>query len=230
MLIKELVDLFPKNQVTAETYYMGKDIEKQIQQQYQFLHMVYEERKQQEVTARIELVRIIRARQKIEALKVHTFQELAQDYLDNDLSVVIFVNYTDTLRLLANKLNTDCLIHGEQTLEERQLNIDNFQENKSRIIICQIQSGSVGISLHDIYGGHPRVSLISPTWSAQDLVQALGRIFRANGKTPCLQRIVFCANTVEEYICGNIQVKIDNYAQLNDGQAESNLVEGIKNI
>ena len=54
-----------------------------------------------------------------------------------------------------------------------------------------IQAGGVGVSLHDLHGGHPRMSIISPTWSGQDLKQVLGRIHRAGSKTPAIQKIVF---------------------------------------
>ncbi len=221
--IKDLGDLFPKNQIISETYTMGEDIEQQIQEQYELLNVVVQDLKKKEKSAIHPLERMMRIRQKIEALKVQTFIELTIDYMENGFSVVIFINFKDTGSLLANKLNTDCVINGDQTLAERDNNINRFQENKEKLIICQIQSGGIGISLHDIYGGHPRVALIQPTWSSGDLVQALGRIPRAGGKSHCLQRIVFCANTIEEDICANLQVKINNYSQINDGVAESNI-------
>ena len=221
--IAELGDLFPKNQIVPETYTMGKDIEQQIQEQYELLSVAVQDLKKKEKNAVHPLERMMRARQKIEALKVQTLIELANDYLESGHSVVIFTNFRDSLNLLANKLGTDCLIHGEQTLAERDRCVDNFQENKEKLIIANMASGSVGISLHDIKGGHPRVSLISPTWSSGDLIQALGRIHRANGKTHCLQRIIFCANTIEDMICANLQVKINNYSAINDGKEESTL-------
>jgi SNF2 family DNA or RNA helicase len=228
--IADLGDLFPKNQVIAETYTMGADIEKQIQEQYMLLSTVVEERKRQEMESSIYLVTIIRIRQKIEALRVPSLIEQAEDLLENDFSVVIFTNFVDTLKLLADKLKTECIVCGGQSMAVRDKCIEDFQTNKSRIIICQIQSGGVGISLHDLVGpceGHPhgfrRASLINPTWSAGDLVQALGRIYRANGKSPCLQRIFFCANTVEEEIAANLQIKLNNYAQINDGKDQSNI-------
>ncbi len=228
--IEDLGDLFPKNQIIAETYTMDEDIEKQIQQQYELLNVAVQDLKKKESEANCYLARIIRIRQKIEALKVKSFLELIQDFRDNGYSVVVFTNYLDTLNLLENKLNTGCLIHGQQTLAERDLAVDSFQNNTKDVILCQIQAGGVGISLHDIHGGHPRVALISPTWSAQDLVQAFGRIYRANGKTPCLQRVIFCANTIEEEIAENLQIKINNYAQINDGKDKSEIQVGQTNI
>lgn len=224
--IADLGDKFPKNKIIADAYSMGEKIEKEIQEQYEYINIVSTEAKKLGEMANIRLVQIIRARQQIEALKLATMIELAKDHLDNDLSVVIFVNFTDSLSILAAELNTNCTIHGEQTLVERDRAIDLFQTNRERIIICQIQSGGVGISLHDVHGGHQRVSIISPSWSAQDLVQVLGRIHRAGSKTPALQKIVYCSNTIEEEICNLVQVKLINYSQLNDGESDTKIKLG----
>jgi superfamily II DNA or RNA helicase len=118
---------------------------------------------------------------------------------------------------LCKKLNVNCVIHGKQTLDERNSNIADFQSNKSRVIISIIQAGGVGISLHDIHGGFQRVSIISPTWSAQDLVQVLGRIHRAKSQSAALQRIIYCANSVEERVCKNMHSKLGNLSAINDG-------------
>jgi superfamily II DNA or RNA helicase len=63
-------------------------------------------------------------------------------------------------------------------------------------MIANIRAGGVGISLQDKNGTYGRVSLISPTWSSIELKQALGRIHRAGGLTPCIQRIVYCKGRV----------------------------------
>jgi hypothetical protein len=100
------------------------------------------------------------------------------------------------------------------------------------MIVAIIQAGGVGVSLHDIHGGHPRMSIISPTWSGQDMVQALGRIHRAGSKTPAMQRIVYCAKTYEEQICSTIQEKIRNINAINDGDLvlKSMVAEDLKII
>lgn len=156
-------------------------------------------------------------RQEIELLKVDTISELALRYLTQNKSVAIFVNFTKTLEELSSKLNTQCVICGSQTLKERTTSIDDFCSDKSRIIICNIQSGSAGISLHDTHGKYPRVSIISPTWSAQNLIQVLGRIHRAMGKTDCLQQLIFCKGTIEESVGNIIRQKITNIRSFNDG-------------
>ena len=79
-------------------------------------------------------------------------------------------------------------------------------------------SGGCGISLHDTFGKFPRVSIISPTWSAQDLIQVLGRIHRAMGKSDCEQHIIFCKGTIEESVGNVIKQKISNIRLFNDGE------------
>lgn len=217
MKISDLKDVFPDNRVLPDTYMMDSDVVEQIKKQYDYIRAVHTEAQALEDTAPCRLVAILRARQKIEALKVKTMAELAKDHVANGASVAVFVNYLDTMALLQEMLGTDCVIKGGQTATERQAMIDSFNMDKERIILCQIQSGGVGISLHDTIGDYPRVSIISPSWSAQDLMQAFGRIHRANGKTPCIQKLVYCHGTVEESICEIIKAKLVNYKHLNDG-------------
>jgi SNF2 family DNA or RNA helicase len=218
MRITDLGDLFPETQINAESYTMGKKREALIEKYYSIIKRELDKLK----SGKKEniLVKIIRARQKIELLKVPTFVELANDYLHNKLSVVIFVNFTQTLQVLANMLHTTCLIYGEQTDQVRQKNINNFQTNQSNILISNIKSGGVGISLHDLTGKWPRVSLISPTWSSLDLMQALGRIHRAGAKTKSLQRIIYTANTIEEKIAEKLRIKLTNLNSLNNGDLD----------
>ena len=219
--IDALGNLFPETQIIASPYNMGKKRELEIEQEYSKIQEELDSlhNKEKKDKSNI-LVKLLRAHQKIELLKIPLMIQLTNDFLENNYSVVIFVNFTQTLETLAKELYTDCIIYGEQTGETRQKNIDRFMENKAKVIVVNIKSGGQGISLHDQYGGHPRVSLISPSWSSIDLVQALGRIHRANGKSKSLQRILYVANTVEEKISDKIQKKLLNINTLNNGDLD----------
>lgn len=214
MKIKELGNLFPANHIITRSYYLSNH--KEVNLLLEHINLAMEELHNKETRAEA-LGKIIRAKQRIELLKVPIFKDLAQEGLDNGYSIAIFVNYRETMDHLCNLLNTACVIHGDQTLEERIENIKEFQSNKSKIIISIVQAGGVGISLHDIHGEHPRMSIISPSFSGQDLVQCLGRIHRAGSKSPAIQKIVFCAKTFEETICGIIMNKLRNLSGINDG-------------
>ena len=153
-------------------------------------------------------------------LRIDTISEYTLKYINQGKSVAIFVNFTQTIKELSQRLNCECIIWGSQSLKERSKSINDFCSDKSRIIICNIASGGCGISLHDTLGQFPRVSIISPTWSAQDLIQVLGRIHRAMGKTDCEQLIIFCKGTIEESVGNVIKQKINNIRFFNDGEKQ----------
>lgn len=158
----------------------------------------------------------LRARQEIEALKIDAISTLARDGMEEGLSVVAFVNFEDTLRIIANRLKTNSIISGGQDDGDRQRVIDDFQANRSRVVVCNIRAGGIGISLHDPTGKVPRLSLISPTFSASDLRQALGRVHRIGGARS-IQKILFAAGTVEERACEAVTSKLAHIDALNDG-------------
>lgn len=224
MKVSQVKNNFPDCKIIAESRPMDNAVE--IQAAWDEIKQATEELKKQELNAS-PLPRIIYARQRIELLKVPEFIKLTQEEITKGNSVVLFVNFTETLLTLSEKLNTKCLIYGEQKIDDRDKNIEDFQTDKQRICICNIKAASCGISLHDTYGNFPRVSIISPTWSAQDLIQVLGRIYRAKGKSKVLQRIIFCKDTVEDEVCGMIQDKVANIAFINDGSMDSYKIEGL---
>jgi superfamily II DNA or RNA helicase len=221
MRIDVLGDLFPQTQITATPYTLDKKRAEEIELEYKRLKLELEAIKNKKVhDKKNPLTVALRSHQKIELLKIPIFIEMCNDFRHNNYSVVIFVNFTQTLEIICDMLHTTSKIYGLQSQEERLKIIDDFQNNKTNVIVCNIKAGGIGISLHDIYGGHPRVSLISPTWSSIDLVQALGRIHRAGGKTKSLQRIIYTADTVEEKIADKLQHKLFNINSINNGDLD----------
>jgi len=225
LTIEELGNKFPDTQITADTYTMSSSAH--IQKEYEKIAEKIKQYKQEGENSKFILAKLQNEFRNIELLKIPTFIELTEDYISNNYSVVIFVNYTDTLKLLSEKLKTNVLIYGGQSAKERDENIQKFQNDEARIIIANIKAGGIGISLHDLHGKHPRVSLISPTQSATNLIQALGRIHRSGGKTKSLQRIIFAANSPEENISKMLFRKLSNLSLLNDGTMESYYIDGL---
>jgi superfamily II DNA or RNA helicase len=211
--VKDLGDAFPANQVTALPYAL--DTHEEVDALYAEInrllrHLTRRERRSEA------LGRIILCLQRIEVLKVPIFVELAEDALASGCSVVIFTKFRVSQDLLADMLRAKARICGGQPAEERAAAIAAFQANTVHVILVNIQAGSAGISLHDLHG-RQRVSLISPTWAAIDMQQALGRIHRAGARSPALQRIVFVAQSMEERICALVNEKLGRLRTLNDG-------------
>lgn len=208
MNIRELGDKFPNCQVTADAYDVSETIKSKVNALFTVLN---------DTTIQGDskvLYKIIRARQELELHKLNTISELTQQYHEAGYSVVIFLNYTNSIYEMAKKIKTDCIISGVLTVEERERNIQRFQENECHTIICNVDAGGTSISLHDI-NGRPRVSLISPPMSSVTLLQVLGRIHRAGSKSPALQRLIFCADTCEEIICNKLREKLNFLDKLN---------------
>ena len=153
------------------------------------------------------LVQILRARQLAEAEKVYDIVGLIKNACAEGFSVAVFVNFVDTVKSLAQQFPNASVIVGGQSAMVREDNVQRFQTNQTNVIICNIAAGGVGVSLHDTEGGHPRMSFISPTFNVKDYIQTLGRIHRANAKSPAIQRVLVASKTIEEKIVDKLEQK-----------------------
>lgn len=216
MSISELGDKFPKNQISADCYHIDNENREEVNKSFNIMKLKMGElaKKGDNKSDTFILPEIQKARMKIELLKIPIFEELIEEYIENGYNVVVFVNFLETIDKISKKFNTKCIISGNISSDNIDKNIKDFQENRTNLIICTVQAGK-GISLHDIHG-RPRVSLISPSFSAVDLIQVLGRIVRAGMKSPAIQRLIYTADTCEEAICENIKGKLEFTSKLND--------------
>ena len=169
------------------------------------------------------LVELLHARERSEFAKASLLADLTEDLVEEGRSVVVFLNFRSAMSRLLDELhfkyNQDIeisVIHGDQKPEERQAEIDRFQNNESTVMLAMIQAGGVGISLHDVKKERPRASLLTPGFNASETVQALGRIWRAGG-TPTTQQFVLAANTIETRVHERVSAKLNNISALNDG-------------
>lgn len=159
---------------------------------------------------------ILRARAAVEMCKVSVLAELAEDAMAQGESVAVFVNFKGTVEALCDRLKCNAVITGGQDEADRQRVVDAFQANSIPLVICNIAAGGVGVSLHDPTGQKPRLALISPTFSAIDLTQALGRVHRTHGATS-RQLVVFADGTCEAETCERVAAKCANIALVTDG-------------
>lgn len=212
MRIAELGDAFPDTLITADTYNFVE-----AKKAYKELEKRIAEAHDEALFAENELTYLLKERMACELGKVAGIVELVKDGIDEGNSVVVFVNFVETRKLLCQKLKTTCAVYGGQSSDERQKNIEHFQNNTERVIIAATQAAGEGISLHDLSGTYPRLSLISPTYNAVHLRQCLGRVHRAGAKSKSIQKILFAAGTIEEEVCKVVQAKLNNIDLINDG-------------
>ena len=96
---------------------------------------------------------------------------------------------------------------GGQSAADREQVITDFQTDRCRVVVANAAAGGVGVSLHDVNGTFPRMSLISPSFDIKEYVQMLGRIHRNGAKSPALQRVLVASGTVEEYVMKTLERK-----------------------
>ena len=225
---------FKKNDIQAKTYTLDAASCAEIEAAHDSIRQAMTAlRQKQLVDGQHPLVVILRARQRIELLKIPIFVEETQTYVNEGKSVIIFVNFLETMDTIVQKLNTTNVlsadsvdvVRGGQSGEEREDIVQRFQNDEIRVLVCIIEAGGVGISLHDIRGEHARASLISPTWKAIHLKQCLGRGYRANAKSDMIQRVIYVKSedgqpSIEQMMCENMNEKLKNIALLNTGNLE----------
>lgn len=221
MTVADLADHFAETQIITEPLQFGKEIADIYDEMEEELRELEQrEKSDSKNKAAQALVTQLRARQRVELLKVPVIIEMIQDLLAEGKSIAVFVNFKQTLEAIFDKLpptgSAVVKIHGDQTGEERQQAVEQFQSDAARVVVCNTAAGGVGISLHDVTGKHPRAAIISPSWNEKDILQVIGRVHRAGGKTPSLQRILFASGTVEEKVEKAVNKKIKRLRKLNE--------------
>lgn len=217
------LDIFPENQVIAECY----DLEEYTDEINKIYEDLAEELKNPAKHPN-PLTASLRARQRTELFRIPLLVEMAEGFLEEGKSVVVFLSFRDSFDRVVELLGRQVKvagIFGGQSGSDRDRAIADFQSNEAPVIVVMIQAGSVGLSLHDVHGGHPRASILTPTFNAVELRQALGRIHRAGGKSKCIQRIIYAAGTVEEKACAAVRRKLSNIDMLNDNCLTEGIIE-----
>lgn len=215
--IEDLGSAFPPTQIVAECCQLERDGQWNIQSLYQEMdeeigHLLHRQKGDRSGSI---LTTLLRTWQKVELLKVPLLADRIQDGEAEGMSVAVFVNFNETLDALAHRLGTRCWIRGGQSKRERERNLQAFQHDEEHIVLCNLRT-SQGYGLHGAPQRRRRLSLLSHSYSARDVIQALGRVHREGGAVS-IQRLLFAAGTVEENMCRAVQAKSGRIYTLNDG-------------
>ena len=103
-----------------------------------------------------------------------------------------------TMKLDLNVIAKDCGVLKKETWKD-------FQAGTADCIICQYQSGGVGLNLQ-------RASteiLYEPCYSSLLLTQAKGRIYRADQKSRCVYYFLYTPNTIEKRVWDTVKAGKD---------------------
>jgi superfamily II DNA or RNA helicase len=170
-------------------------------------------------------VKNLRQRQALETVKVAYLVERAQEIVESGGSVVLFLNFHESIDQARKLLEDAGVIDGRETAKARAETQRRFQENELRCVIVQIAAGGQSIDLHDVVGEFPRVALICPQFSGLVEEQALGRIRRVGAKSRALALRLYAPGTVEQGALNLTEEKRENVGILNAGK--NNLNNGV---
>lgn len=207
---------FPKTQIVAKLLDFGAAA-KAITKQYDIMREKLASAKNAADARGI----MVRESMAIERLKMPTIANEVKAANETGLRMVVFLNYNESMDYLMDILKTDCVIRGDQSAEVRRANIDRFQENKEMNCLANSACGGESISLHDQTGLFPRGSIAMPSFWAEKLAQAFGRIDRSGVKDVTVQTVPFAANTIEVDMMENFERKCGAIESLRDGDLQS---------
>lgn len=105
--------------------------------------------------------------------KVESAVELAQEVIEQGGQVVLAVGYLDSAAQIADALHAG-RVTGEETAEQRQAAIDEFQAGRLKAMVCSLGAGNVGITLT----AAQTVLLVDRPWTPGDAEQMEARLHR----------------------------------------------------
>lgn len=111
----------------------------------------------------------------------------------DNIKVVLFVNFLDTVKALASELSyyNPIEITGSVSPKKQKQYVEKFQNDPESRVIIMITSLGVGIDLDDKTGLYPRHCYIVPSYSLINCYQAAGRVCRSDTKSEAKIRFVY---------------------------------------
>lgn len=215
-LLRDLIPNFPESEIIVNAYDISEQETSEIRKIYDEMKKELALIKTKEKTDESEMAIRTRALQKTEILKIPLFEEMIREGLDAGMSVMVFLNYSESIDALAKRLKTNCIYDGRH-LKTRNKSLELFQENKERLLITNILASREGLNAQDLDGKYPRLTLLSPTYSTRYLKQALGRVHRENSKSKSIQKIIYIANTQEQNVVDKVGQNLENLTLINNG-------------
>lgn len=177
-----------------------------------------------EVMVQMQILKKVAARGKKEA-----FIDAVKEVVDAGEKIILFAWHKDIVHDLKASIPGAVTIVGDDSMDARQHAVDSFQNDpKVQVIICNIKSGGVGITLT----ASSRVSFIELPWTPADCDQCEDRAHRIGQKDSVQANYFLGQGTIDEYIYQIIEKKrnIANQVTGAEEQIETNIVDEFINL
>jgi SWI/SNF-related matrix-associated actin-dependent regulator 1 of chromatin subfamily A len=161
--------------------------------------------------------------------KVADVLEHIQEVVEAGEKIVVFAWHKEMVNELKKAIPKAVTVVGDDTMDARQKAVDDFQNDpKTQVILCNIKSGGVGITLT----ASSRVAFIELPWHPADCEQCEDRCHRISQKDSVQCTYFLGHNTIDEYIYNIIEKKrqIVNQVTGAEDNIETNVVDEFINL
>ena len=172
----------------------------------------------------IGILKKISARGKVEQVLEHI-----QEVVEAGEKIVVFAWHKEMVQELKKQIPGAVTVVGDDSMDARQKSVDNFQNDpNTQVIICNIKSGGVGITLT----ASSRVAFIELPWHPADCEQCEDRCHRIGQKDSVQCTYFLGHDTIDEYIYDIIEKKrqIVNQVTGAEDSVETNVVDEFINL
>lgn len=193
----------------------------------------YNTKKEESKSLTIQFSKLMKVRQIIAQEKIKHTIELAQNVIDQDKKVIIFTNFTDSLRQIHEHFGKQSVyLDGSCSKHQRQKAVDDFQENdKIKVFVGNLKAAGAGITLTAA-----EVCIMNDlSFVPSDHQQAEDRAYRYGQKNSVLIYYPLFENTIEGIIYDMLINKkniIDTVMgdNINTGDVVEEIMRRINNI
>ncbi|MDO5567385.1 MAG: C-terminal helicase domain-containing protein, partial [Planctomycetia bacterium] len=132
--------------------------------------------------------------------KLDLLDETVSDLLDNNHKALIFSQFTDHLKLIAERMDKQGVsyqyLDGSMTQKKRQEAVDAFQAGSGDVFLISLKAGGFGLNLT----AADYVIHMDPWWNPAVENQASDRVHRIGQKRPVTIYRMITKGTIEEKI------------------------------
>lgn len=161
--------------------------------------------------------------------KINEMIEHVREVVEAGEKIVVFAWHKEIVHELKSAIPGAVTVVGDDSMEQRQRAVDSFQNNpKTQVIICNIKSGGVGITLT----ASSRVAFIELPWHPADAEQCEDRCHRIGQKNSVQCSYFLGHNTIDEYIYDIIQKKREIVNQVTGAEdtVETSVIDDFINL
>jgi SWI/SNF-related matrix-associated actin-dependent regulator of chromatin subfamily A-like protein 1 len=165
------------------------------------------------------LVELTIMRQTLAKEKAKEAVKMIKDYLDQEIFVVVFSNYTDVVYSIADKFKDDSVvITGDVDSKERQKAVEQFQSGKKKVFVGNIDAAGEGITLTKSH----QMIVVDMHWSPVVMVNQMEkRIHRISQTQPVNVQYLYCEEaSIDQGLLKMLESKLSDSSLILDGKKE----------